>query len=305
MRYIRHVLGASAALLAPLVMADDVYLKGGGKLSGVVVERSATMLLLETGPGRVGVPLARVERVVGADSSLAEYGRRAARLAPGDLAGWLALAEWAHAAGLATQAREAFERVRALDPGHPAAQAALGNVQWGGRWMSPDEARRAQGLVPFEGEWLSPEERDERLRSQVEDDAARQSRAEATARVREAEARAAAAEADARRAEQEARAAEAGTGVPLWLGGGDFAPGCFSACCGADCTNPPSTTTPEPEQTTRREQPRPQPLVGSARGHGDADRRRPRGSALGGGNTPSAAGSAATAAQDGDRQRRD
>ncbi len=302
MRHVRHVLGASAALLAPLVMADDVYLKGGGKLSGVVVERSATMLVLETGPGRVGVPLTRVERVVGADSSLAEYGRRAARLAPGDLAGWLALAEWAHAAGLATQSRDAFERVRALDPAHPAAQVALGNVQWGGRWMSPDEARRAQGLVPFEGEWLSPEERDARVRAKSDDDAARQSRAEAAARVREAEARAAEAEADARRAEQEARAAETSTGVPLWLGG-ELAPGCFGACCGADCATPPSTTTPEPQQTTRREQPRPQPLVGGARGNGDGDRRRARGSALGGGSRPGAASSDPTAHDD-DRQPR-
>lgn len=214
----------TAALACGLVsapsLADEVHLKGGGRLSGVIVERTPTTLVLETAPGRIGVPLARVERIVTAHSPLAEYNARAARVAASDGPAWLALAHWAQAQGLATAARQAAERVLALDPHNEEAQRVLGNVRFDDRWMSPDDARRAQGLVLFEGEWVSAAEREERLRVQEAQALADKARAEAEARVREAEARARAAEADARRSETEAEHAADDTGsVPVWFGG--------------------------------------------------------------------------------------
>jgi hypothetical protein len=253
----RPILTALLALACAPALGDEVYLQGGGKLTGVVVERTATSLIIETGPGRVGVPLSRVKRVVRAPSHLAEFQRRATALAPGDLSGWLALGEWARRHDLDTQAREAFERARQLDPDNAAAQSALGNVAVDGRWMSPDDARRAQGLVPFEGEWISPEERTERLRVEREEAAAKQARAEAEARAREAEARARAAEADARRAESEARAAEEG-GTPVWFGAGPglvFGDDCRGDCCHGGCASEPPVLSPPPPPAPSRRQP--------------------------------------------------
>jgi hypothetical protein len=215
---------AALLLLAlPAAMqADEVFLRGGGRIEGVIVERNERSVTLEVAAGRVAVPLARVERIVESRSLLAIYVERASRLAPDDLVRWLALARWARDARLATQAREAYLMVLSIDPGHPEANDALGRVRLGERWMSEDEGYRERGYVQFEGRWVTPEERSLLLRERaLELDAARLSR-ETQARVREAEARAREAEARARRAEADATAGRESGGIPYWpyiLGG--------------------------------------------------------------------------------------
>lgn len=209
----------------PAAFADQVFLKGGGKVTGVVVQQTPDVIVIEVGAGRVTLPAERVERVVAGRSALAAFRERAQGLAPDDAAGWLQLAEWASDQGLHTQAREAFERVLALDPRNSAAQQALGNVRLADRWVTPEESYRSRGYVYFDGRWVTPEERDDALRQEAARAdlvLAERARAEADARAREAEARARAAEADARRAESEV----SGSGLPLsWVlaGGG---------CCG-------------------------------------------------------------------------
>lgn len=235
-------------LAAPTVAhGDQLLLKGGGKLSGVLVETTAEVVVFEVAAGRVSLPRARVERIVRGPSALAEYRSRLATLHDGDVPAWLALALWARERGLRTQERHAFARVLALDPGNTSAQQALGNVLLGGRWLTPEQSYRAQGYVLFEGEWVLPEQRDEALRERAareRADAAERARAEAEARVREAEARAAAA--DARRAESQ------GAGYPLsWaLAGG--------GCCLRTVLSPlpspfvPPLTPPPPPPEPRR-----------------------------------------------------
>lgn len=203
-------MAASWLLAAPaMTAADQVFLQGGGQLSGVIVERSSASVVLEVGPGRVTLPLARVERIVEGESPLSIFQARARRLSATDTQGWIELGFWARASGLLTQAREAFGHVLSLDPANPTAHQQLGDVQLGDRWVTPEESFRARGLVPFEGAWVTPEERSAALRERAEAEMAESARAEAEARAREAEARAAAAEAEARRAEADARRAEA------------------------------------------------------------------------------------------------
>ena len=60
-------------LLAPLAAADEIHLKSGRTVTGVVVERTATTLVVDVGPGRVGFPLATVVKVVSAESDLAAW----------------------------------------------------------------------------------------------------------------------------------------------------------------------------------------------------------------------------------------
>jgi len=205
-----------AVLSCAVASADEVYLKGGGKLSGRVVQKTATSVEVDVGAGRVTVPANRVERIVEGRSSLDAYHERAGALDPGDREGWAALGRWASDQGLSTQSREAYNRVLALDPSNAEANEALGNVQVNGRWMSEDAGYQARGYVQFEGEWMTPGERQaiESERALADTDRAR---AEAEARARQAEARAEEAEARAKEAEA---AQQTPQGLPLWYGWG-------------------------------------------------------------------------------------
>jgi hypothetical protein len=200
------------ALAPGLCLADEVILKTGGRLSGVVVEQTEQTVTIETGPGPVTLPMSRVAKIVRGKALLTEFRDRAARLARNDVDGWLTLAEWASARGLATQAREAYERVLTLDPQNAAARRGVGDVSVGGRWMTPEEANLARGLVPFEGRWMSPAERDGLIAERRDESrlAAERARSAAEARAREAEA-------SARESESRARAAEAQANQGLWV----------------------------------------------------------------------------------------
>ena len=168
----RRVLGPLAAVLlatAP-ALGDEIYLKGGGRVSGRIVERTATRVAIETGPGRVTLPLTRVERIVEGRSTIEAFAEQAADLAAGDVAGWADLARWAEQRDLLTQARFAWQRVLATDPGHPEANAGLGRVPVDGEWMSSDDAYRARGYVPYEGRWLTPAEHEAAVRERETDD---------------------------------------------------------------------------------------------------------------------------------------
>ena len=208
-------------LLMPVVAeADEVFIRGGGQLSGDVVERGPDFITVDIGIGRIGLPLASVERIVPGATPVGIYRQRAASLDPADVAGWLALGRWARDQDLDTNAREAFEQVLALEPAHAAAHRALGHVPLEGQWMTRDESYRVRGYVPFEGGWLTPDERREildRRRAIAEE---RRADAEAAVRLREAEARARAAEAEARRAEAELRRIEVDQIEPSGFGGG-------------------------------------------------------------------------------------
>jgi hypothetical protein len=204
------------ALTPALAHADSVFLTNGGEIRGEIVEQREDGIVIEVGPGRVTVPRKNVARVVSSTTDLGVYHARAAALSPRDVAGWVNLAEWARAHDLGTQARDAFNRVLAVDPENAAAHLALGHVQIAGRWMDASDANRAQGLVEFEGTWMSAEERRDRIEDRRASDDDRRAAREAEVRVREAEARAREAEARARTAEADAQAASqpVDSGIP-------------------------------------------------------------------------------------------
>jgi hypothetical protein len=210
----------SAALWAAPATSDEIVLRGGGRVTGVIVERTPDAVVIETAPGRLTFPMKRVEKIVESRSALEEYQERAAALAPGDAAGWATLARWAAERDLLTQSREAWQRVLAAEPSHPEANAALGRVELDGAWVSEDEAYRARGYVQHEGRWVTPAEHEALVRERAAEEAAAQERREADLRVREAEARAREAEARAREAEAGAQQATEDGGIPLWWGWG-------------------------------------------------------------------------------------
>ena len=216
------VLLLSSSLLAVPAVADEIFLRGGGRVSGVIVQRTADAITVETAPGLLTLSMKRVEKVVEGRSAVEEFQDRASRLAPGDANGWAALARWAADHDLLTHSREAWHRVLAVDPAHPEANAALGRVQLGGEWMSEGEAYRARGYVEYEGRWVTPAEHEALLQQEAADEAARLQNREAELRVREAEARAREAEARAREAESAGYGSD--DGIPLWWGWGGGAP---------------------------------------------------------------------------------
>jgi hypothetical protein len=203
------------ALLPALASADEVLLKGGGKISGRILSRTATAVQVDVGVGIITVPMASVLSIEEKRSALDDYDERATTLRANDVPGWLALARWSLSQGIGTQARRAYERVLAIDPQNVEANQALGRVLVDGRWVTELEVHRARGLVAFEGAWLTPAERDAILEQR---DARFNEllRLDAERRAREAERRAAEAEA---RAQATVDAAGALGGLPLWYGG--------------------------------------------------------------------------------------
>jgi hypothetical protein len=214
--------------------ADEVMLRGGGRVVGVVLEESSERVVLETGPGRVAVGRANVLSVKRSSSDLAEWSERARQLSDTDLAGWLALGLWAQGRGLETQARVAFQRVLALDPANAVAHAGLGHVLEAGRYMTTDEAHRSRGEVLYQGEWMSAAERADRQRTEAEERAAFRARVESVARAREAEARAREAEAAAQAAAS--ASSSVSDGLPWgWGGGWGYSPMCYGTPTGTSC----------------------------------------------------------------------
>ncbi len=198
--------------------ADEIQIRGGGRISGLIVERTDRAVVVETGPGRVTLPLSRIERIVSSRSPIEIWRERSAGLDLRDARGWASLGRWAEDAGLGTQADEAWRHVLAVDPLNAEANRAIGRVQVNGAWLDEDEAYRARGYVRYDDRWVTPAEHEALVRERAADDAAEQARAEA--RAREAEARAREAEAQA---QADAAASMAGYGdgsIPLWLGGG-------------------------------------------------------------------------------------
>ena len=213
------LIGLTVAQASPLA-ADEILLVTGGRLVGDVVRRDGRALVLDVDIGEVTVPLDQIEHInSGPRTPYALYRDRASRLAADDVEGWMSLALWARASGLAEPARRAFARVVAVDPTHAAAHQGLGHVRVGERWMTVADAYRARGYVQYQGRWMTPAERDAKVREEEARAALERARREerereerdraVSARLRELEERVKEAEDRTRKAESRAREVEA------------------------------------------------------------------------------------------------
>jgi hypothetical protein len=152
-----------------------VLLKGGGKVTGEIVNETAAAVTVDVGAGKMTVPRSSVVRIERSASPLQQFRAQAASLAPGDVEGWRELGRWAARKGLTTQSREAFAKVKAVMPDDPEANRALGLVLLDGHWVTEKESFTARGFVQFEGEWMMPGERQAIVAErQAQEDADRQ-----------------------------------------------------------------------------------------------------------------------------------
>ena len=150
---------AVIALIAAPLLADDVYLRGGGRVTGEIVERSDDAVTVDIGGGTISVRTASIVRIEENVAPSQQYRERAAAISTGDAEAWRELARWARGEALATQASQAWARVVAVLPDDQEANQALGRVRLDGRWVSEEESYLARGFIEFEGEWMTPGER--------------------------------------------------------------------------------------------------------------------------------------------------
>ncbi|RLE22459.1 MAG: hypothetical protein DRJ65_13815, partial [Acidobacteria bacterium] len=147
------------ALAAMPVFADDVYLRGGGQMTGEIIEQTEDSVTIDIGGGTMTANMSSVVRIEKSTSPLQEYRKRAENIPDGDAEAWRELAKWATGEALSSQASKAYSQVVAILPDDEQANRALGRVQLDGKWVSEEDAYRAQGYVEFEGHWMAPGER--------------------------------------------------------------------------------------------------------------------------------------------------
>jgi hypothetical protein len=198
------------ALVAVPAFADTVYLRGGGRITGEIVEQTEDSISVDIGGGSLTVRMPSVERIEKNTSPMQEYRLRAAEIAADDAEAWRELARWATGNALGSQVADAYSHVVAILPDDEEANRALGRVRLEGGWVSEEESYKARGYIEFEGEWMTPAERQAILAErQARDDAYRQAN---EARIQEIEA-----EQRAEKEREEAeREASRGGGLPVY-----------------------------------------------------------------------------------------
>jgi hypothetical protein len=178
---------ALLAPLAPVAMADDVYLTNGRKFEGVIAETTDSQVRIHLQGGVLSLPKSQVLRVEAGSSALSDYVRRKEALHRGAdtrAQDWLDLARWARTQGLEQGAREAALAAADLDPKLAGLAPFLRSFRYTwdeelGRWISYEDSMRRRGFVFVGGVWISREEVAERDRQRDQEIARRRAEAEA------------------------------------------------------------------------------------------------------------------------------
>ncbi|MHC4606142.1 MAG: hypothetical protein ACYTAF_04325 [Planctomycetota bacterium] len=150
-------LTAVLVLCAVPVTADEVILKDGGMVSGIIRSQTDDAVVVEVSAGTVTLKKADVKKISKGTSKLHEYYKLAkgASSAPG----FVKVAQWAKENGLGRFFEPNMKKALDLDPNNETARRALGFTLHEGKWLTPDELRLARGYIRFEGKWMTPEER--------------------------------------------------------------------------------------------------------------------------------------------------
>ncbi len=145
-------------LLCASVSADEVRLKGGGKVVGIATEKDGKVIV-EVGIGKVAFPKDEVLSIKSGRTPLHEYRDRAAKIGRDATAGeHYELAVWAGERRLGLHERRHLKKTIELDPDHEGARRALGFQLYKGKWLTRGEIQREKGFVKFEGKWMTQAE---------------------------------------------------------------------------------------------------------------------------------------------------
>ncbi|MEM8883118.1 MAG: hypothetical protein AAGD14_03525 [Planctomycetota bacterium] len=168
-------------LAASWAHADEVYLKDGRVLSGVVVRKGSKIYVSDRDAQYVlrASEIKDKKGIVAGKSFMHEFEERLALLDDEDAEAIYEFGLWLEENEWASRARNAYERVIEIDEDHRGARRKLGYKKYEGEWVSPEELNRRKGLVQWEvdGKWYTKHdlaqikaeiERNEKFRQQIE-----------------------------------------------------------------------------------------------------------------------------------------
>ncbi|HEX8203287.1 MAG TPA: HEAT repeat domain-containing protein [Isosphaeraceae bacterium] len=142
--------------------ADQILLRGGGQIRGVVVPDPArpehVLVQTETGPAPIAFRKEQVESILAEPGPLDEYLARRLRVEATAQAQY-DLGLWCEARKLTGPATIHYRRAVELDKDFGPAHKKLGHVRYKDRWLTYDELREAQGLIKYKGRWVTREEK--------------------------------------------------------------------------------------------------------------------------------------------------
>ena len=157
--------------IAGVAVADVVHLKDGRKFEGEIVSDDGTKVTVKTRFGEVTVERSKVARIEKKKTPEQEYRDRRKAIAANDADALYELAQWCRKAGFKKEEKALYGEILAIDSQHDGANAAVGNVKHGDRWVTPEEKKRleagaedaekrAAGLVRYKDRWVTPEEKE-------------------------------------------------------------------------------------------------------------------------------------------------
>jgi hypothetical protein len=157
-------------LLCGTAAADEVTLKNGSKLTGIVRDsKDPNKIEMEIGVGVIRLDKKDVLSVEKGESPLQQYYEKWEQVKTSEKAAdYLELARFAKENNLPKFLRSLYEVVLRFDPENAEARKFLGFEKYQGKWMTRVEVNRAKGLVEFEGRWMTTAERELILSKRLE-----------------------------------------------------------------------------------------------------------------------------------------
>lgn len=146
-----------AFVCAAPARADILELKDGRLVEGMVLPEGDDYLVLSRfGPRTVkGTLVSKHIKAKPVDEQIREH---LAKLPESDTKNRALLAKWLKDLGREAEATSLAQAVLEKAPENAVAHNVLGHIRHAGRWMTPDDAKRAQGLEQHGGVWYTPQE---------------------------------------------------------------------------------------------------------------------------------------------------
>ena len=166
-------------VLALPAAADEVVLRNGAVLSGIVREQGDTVVV-EVDFGTMTFRKTEVRSIRKSEDPMKEFEQKLQKAT--DARSLYDLALWAREKGLGTKAGDLFRKVLTLDRDHEGARKALGFEKVDGRWLEGDDLQVARGLLKYNGRWL-PKDTVEKLQEAEKQVAIESGRSETAERI--------------------------------------------------------------------------------------------------------------------------
>jgi hypothetical protein len=155
-----------ALSLASAALADEVVLRNGSSISGVVRE-DGDRVVVEMDYGSMTFKKIDVKAIHRGEDLVSQFQEKAK--AATDVKSLMELASWARDKGLAGRAQDLYRKVIALDGDQAEARKALGYEKVNGLWLSGDELMTAHGFVKVGGRWMNKDSADRLLEQEAQE----------------------------------------------------------------------------------------------------------------------------------------